>query len=124
MLTCKQIAGTNILEITLDGAMDGAAFDQVAATIERMIAEHGKIRILEVVRNIGAIEPAALWRDLKFSPAHLKDFSHAAIVTDKKWIEWMTALVSPFIPAEVRFFEMAQLDEARAWLRDAPRATR
>ncbi|MGA9423313.1 MAG: STAS/SEC14 domain-containing protein [Rhodanobacteraceae bacterium] len=116
MLEHRQIGNTNILELTLDGAMSRDEFTRVAAKIEQMLAEHGKLRILEIIRNIGAIEPSALWEDFKFSPRHLKDFTHAAVVSDHKWIEWMTAAVSPFISAKVRCFPMDRIDEARRWL--------
>ena len=44
--------------------------------------------------------------------------SRAAVVAEKKWIEVFTRLVSPFVSAEVRYFDAGQIDEVRRWLRE------
>lgn len=119
MLTMHQPENTNILEFTLDGDFNRAHFDAVAAKLDAMIERHGKVRLLEIVRDVGKIEPSALWEDLKFAPSHLDKFSHVAVVADKTWMEWMTRMAAAFVPAEVRFFHLDAVDEARQWLRDA-----
>lgn len=116
MFEFHQIPDTNILEFSIDGKFTREDFDKVVAKMEEMIQRHGKIKVLEIVRNLGKIEPSALWEDIKWSPKHLKDFSHAAVVADQKWIEWMTAVVKPFISVEVRFFHTDELENARRWL--------
>lgn len=111
-----EIPDTNILELSIDGKVTRGDFDKAVAKMETMIARHGKIKILEVVHNIGKMEPSAIWEDIKWSPKHLKDFSHAAVVADQKWIEWVTALVKPFVSVEIRFFHTDEIDNARRWL--------
>lgn len=117
MIEYQEIPGTNILEFTLDGGFSKPDFDRVAGKIDEMIAQHGTIRILEVIRNIGSVEPSALWADLKFATHHLSKFSHVAVVADHKWIDWMTAAFSPFLPMKVRTFPLGEIDVARQWLR-------
>lgn len=119
MLTMTQVEGGNILEFTLDGGMTREEFDRIAAKIEDMLKVHRQIRLVEVIKRMGAIEPSALWEDLKFGPRHLKDFSHVAVVADQKWIEWMAKIGQAMIPAEVRTFHLEQLEEARNWIRQA-----
>lgn len=119
MLEYQQIPGTNILELTLDGKFTHQQFEDVKAQLERMFDVHGKVRILEVIRNVGVIEPRALWEDLTFGPKHMRDFSHVAVVADQKWVEWMTAAIRPFISPEVRFYRLAEIEHARHWLREA-----
>jgi hypothetical protein len=119
MIEYSEVPETNILEITVDGKVTREEFDEVAARMTAMIERHGEVRLLEVVRDIGGIEPSALWEDFKFGPKHLKDISHTAVVGDQKWLEWATALVKPFLSAEVRFFRLDQIDEARRWLAEA-----
>lgn len=120
MLEFERIAETNILELTLDGKLTYAELEQVKAELERMIEAHPKVRILEVIRNVGAMEPRAVWEDLKFVPKHIRNFSHVAVVADQKWVEWITVALRAFIPAEVRFYHLSELEQARHWIREAP----
>jgi SpoIIAA-like len=46
----------------------------------------------------------------------MKNFSHAAVVADPKWIEVFTKMAKPFISAEVRYFNEAEMERARKWL--------
>lgn len=116
MFALHQIPNTNVLEFTIDGALTREDFDAVAAQLEQIIEKHGKVKILEIVRNIGKIEPSALWTDIKWAPKHLKNFTHAAVVADQKWIEWMAAVLRPFFSMEIRFFHSNELGDARQWL--------
>jgi len=119
MLTLNQSTDTNILEVTLDGSMSKAEFDQLIQQAEELIELHGKIKIIEIVKGIGKIEPSAIWADLKWEPRHLKYFSHVAVVADQKWIEWVVAACKVFISAEMKTFHLDELEEARTWIKSA-----
>lgn len=116
MLTLTQIENTNIFEFTLDGDFTRVDFEQIAQQLEAIIAEHGDVRLIEVVKSIGSIEPSALLEDLKFAPKHLKHFSHVAVVADQKWIAWLSKMAAAFMSAEIRTFELDQLQQAREWI--------
>tara|TARA_R110000737_G_scaffold2923_18_gene9918 strand:- start:3281 stop:3664 length:384 start_codon:yes stop_codon:yes gene_type:complete len=119
MLTINEIPNTNILEFTLDGSLSRAEFDQLAAIADKMIETHGKVKVIEIIKNIGKIEPSAIWADLKWEPRHLKYFSHVAVVCDQKWIEWIVAACKVFISAEMKTFHLDELEEARDWIKSA-----
>lgn len=61
-------------------------------------------------------ERRAVWTDIKWAPKHLKNFTHAVVVADQKWIEWMAAVLRPFFSMEIRFFHLDELGDARRWL--------
>lgn len=121
MLTIKPCEHSNIIEFTLDGALSREEFERLAAQIEASITEHGQVRLIEVVKHLGAISPATLWADFKFSPRHIKDFSHVAVVADQQWIGWLSQMVQPLMKAEIRNFTLAEIEQARYWIRNAPR---
>lgn len=122
MLTFHCEGQTNIVEICVDGKITREDFDRVAALIESVIAVHGKVRLIEIVREFGSMEPAALWADLKFGPRHLKDFSHVAVVGHARWLSWLTSMAKPFMSAQVKYFDLQDLDKARAWIHNAQEA--
>ncbi|MGA9334905.1 MAG: STAS/SEC14 domain-containing protein [Rudaea sp.] len=119
MLNVQPQDGTNILEFTIDGGFNRSEFDTVAARIEQMVALHGKIRVIEIIKSIGPIEPSAFWQDLKFAPKHMKDFSHVAVVGDQKWITWLSRMAKPFLSAKVRIFGLDEVEKARVWIKTA-----
>lgn len=122
MIELKRYPDSPVLEFTLDGALTRVDFDRVTAAAEEMIEEYGQIRFIEVIRSFGKIEASALWADFKWGPKHLKCFSHVAVVSDKKWIEWMIKPFRPFLSAEIRSFDLDELEDARAWAHAAVKA--
>jgi len=65
----------------------------------------------------GAGEEGRAWLpDLK-SGHHFHDkINKMAIVGDKRWQEWLTALVNPFYANDAKFFHPEETDKAWAWL--------
>jgi hypothetical protein len=116
MLTMTRDETRNIAEITVDGSITKDEIEPVIARLDAMIDEFGKIRVVEVIKGVGKVEPGALWADLKWEPRHINSFSHVAVVADQKWVEWMVKPLDMLIPAKMRVFHLDELDEARAWI--------
>ena len=118
MISYREVPGSRVVEITVDGPISRAAFEEIAGKLEARIALHGKVRLLEEIRRLDGIDPTTFWDDLKFSLRHLNDFSRCAVVTDRRWIEWFAKAVDPFVACEIRHFPPEQIDDARRWLRE------
>ena len=116
MIESHQIPDTNILEFTLDGAFTREDYDKLTALADDMIAQHGTIKMIEIIRDIGKMEPSAIWADFKWAPRHMKYLTRIAVVADKKWIGWMVGPMRAFISAEVLSFHLDEIDEARRWV--------
>jgi len=71
---------------------------------------------LFVVKDFHGWTAGALWEDLKFDLKHWRDIERLAFVGDKKWEKGMAAFCKPFTKAQIQYFDMAQLEEARGWL--------
>lgn len=106
----------NIVEITIEGKITEADFDQLISQAQADFKKHSKLRILEEIRSFEGIDPIALWRDLKFGLPHINDITHVAVVTDAKWIQTFSTAIDSVLPAEVKAFNLSQLEEARKWL--------
>ena len=118
MIEYNNNSQNNIVEIIIDGKITEADFDQLASQLQVDIAKHGKLRVLEEIRHFEGIDPIALWNDLRFSFAHLNDFSHAAVVADAQWLRTLTNLFDRVLSVQVKTFEPSQREEARHWLAD------
>jgi hypothetical protein len=122
MLTYREVPDTNVVEIEIDGAISTAEFDDLLVRLEAAIARHGHIRVLEIVRSLGGVPASRWWQDVKFGARHFKHISHAGIVADARWLEILTNIANPFFSADVRYFNGADIEKARAWLRESETA--
>lgn len=118
MLAFTSIPGSNIVEITVDGDVSRADFDAVISEINSKIDDYGSVDIIEVIRSIGSVPPSVFRDDLVWAFRYWKKIGRAAVVSDKDWIENLVKMIRPFVKAEVRPFDLDELEEARAWLRD------
>jgi len=116
MLSYKEYDNAQAVEIVLEGRISTEEFEALAQRLEAFIARHGRIRVLEIVRDFEGMDASALWEDIKFSLRHLKDFSRCAIVANPNTRHLWSSLVAPFMSCDVEHFPPGEEDAARDWL--------
>ena len=108
----------NVLWVKVSGKLTKEEYADLVPSWEKMIASHGKLRLLfQMEPGFTGWEPMAAWDDVKFSLSHQNELERVAMVGDKKWHELVTKLGSMLVNCDVRFYEEPQVDEALAWLR-------
>jgi hypothetical protein len=117
MITCTTDPTDGVVELTVEGGVTRADYDAVVAELDRAIAASGKLRLVEVIRDLGPIDSSVWWQDIKWAWTHVKHVARCAVVTDKGWIGPVTRAAGALIAAEIRVFPLAELDAARAWVR-------
>src|SRR3546814_20581949 len=78
--------------------------DLSVAEIDDEIGRFGKLRLVEIVKDIGAIDSAIWWPDLKWAATHMKHIARCAVVTDKGWIGAITRAAAAVLTAALRVF--------------------
>ncbi|MEY3905479.1 MAG: hypothetical protein RIR59_302 [Pseudomonadota bacterium] len=127
MLTVTMDADAGFLELTVDGPIGDDDYKKAVDAVDQLLTRHPKIDIVEVVKEIGWIDPGVWFKDLTFHLTHRNFMRHVAIVSDKAWVGPLSSLLAPLYPATIRNFHLAELDDARRWVRthgdpDAPEA--
>jgi hypothetical protein len=117
MITYLTDPTDGVVELTVAGGITRDDYDRVVAEMDGAITKFGKLRVIEVIEEVGAIDSAIWWQDIKWAWHHLKDVARCAVVTDKGWIGPVTRAVGALIPAEIRVFRLAEIDKARIWVR-------
>ena len=112
----KEIESGNVLEIYLTGKLLKKDYAAFVPAVERMVKQHGKIRVLMQMRDFHGWTAGALWEEVKFDAKHFNDIERVAIVGETRWEQGMAAFGKPFTTAQVRYFDQGTLDEARAWI--------
>src|SRR3546814_3610872 len=89
-----------VVEFTVDGPLTKEDYDRIVAEIDDAIGRFGKLRLVEIVKDIGAIDSAIWLPDLKWAATHMKHIARCAVETDKGWIGAITRAADAVRSAE------------------------
>jgi hypothetical protein len=118
MIQITSDENSNIVYTTSSGTLQGGDYDRLLPFVEDKIKRHGKIRWYFEMKDFSGWKPDALLKDLQFDVRHVRDFEKVAMVGEKKWQEWLTGLMKPFISATVKFFLLSDREKAKAWIEE------
>jgi hypothetical protein len=110
-----QIDG-KLMEVAATGKFERSDYELFVPTAEKLIKEHGKIRVLFVMHDFHGWTAGAAWEDIKFDLKHFRDIERLAIVGESKWEKGMSVFCRPFTTAKMKYFDSSQLAEARDWI--------
>jgi hypothetical protein len=105
------------LGFKISGEVTKADYDTLLPKVDEAIAAHGKINLLILVEDFDFKGFDAAKSDFKFGTHQYRQVEKAAIVSDKKWLEWSVKIMDPFTRrTDEKTFEPDQLEEAWAWI--------
>jgi hypothetical protein len=108
--------GGKVLEVQVTGKLAHEDYQHFVPEFERLVKQHGKIRVLFEMVDFHGWDGAALWDDIKFDAKHFSDIDRLAMVGDRKWEKGMSLFCRPFTTAKIRYFDRAAIAEAKAWV--------
>jgi hypothetical protein len=108
--------GGKILNVRVSDKLTAQDYEQFVPEFERLIEEHGKIRVLFHMEDFHGWDLAALWEDIKFDFKHFADIERIAMVGDKAWEEGMSFFCKPFTTAKIRYFGHHETERAWEWI--------
>jgi hypothetical protein len=111
--------GGKVLIVHASGKLAKADYEHLEPEFERLVQQHGKLRVLVEIADFQGLDAGALWEELKFDVKHYSDYERLAVLGDKKWQQAMTIFFKPFTEATIRYFDLADAVEARKWLHES-----
>lgn len=111
--------GGTMVVVHVSGTLAAADYEHFVPEFERLVREHGRLRVLFDMTGFHGWTAGALWADTKFAMHHFGDIDRLAMVGEKKWQEGMATFCKPFTKATIRYFDHADAAEARTWLGEA-----
>lgn len=105
-----------VLEVRVSEKLTHADYEAFVPEFERLVRQHGKIRVLFEMSDFHGWDAAALWDDIKLDMSHFGHIEKIAMVGDRRWEQWMATVCKPFTTATIRYFDRADLEQARAWV--------
>ena len=104
--------GGKVLEVQVTGKLTHEDYQSFIPEFERLLKEHGKIRVLFEMVDFHGWEGAAMWDDIKFDVKHFAGIERLAMVGEKKWQKGMSKFCHPFTTARIRYFDRTAASEA------------
>jgi len=114
--------GGKSVVVRVTGKLGKGDYERCVPEFDRLIRQHGKVRLLFELSEFHGWEAGALWEEIKLDMKHFADIERLAVVGDTKWERHMVALYKPFTTAVVRYFDQTDAAEARQWLLEAERS--
>src|SRR5262249_22275256 len=100
----QEEAGGKVVVATLSGELTKQNYEHFVPELERLIRQHGKVRMLVRMHDFQGWTMGALWEDIKFDLKHFRHIERLALVGDSKWEAGMAAFCRPFTTATIRYF--------------------
>ncbi|TKB28429.1 STAS/SEC14 domain-containing protein [Desulfopila sp. IMCC35006] len=115
----KEEKGGKLLVIQVTGKLEKMDYEHFVPEFDRLVKEHGKLRVLFDMTDFHGWKLSALWEDTKFAMNHFSDIEQLAMVGEERWQHGMAIFCKPFTKAIVRYFDHADTAGARVWLAEA-----
>ena len=108
-----------LIVVHVSGKLAKADYEHFVPEFERLVGQHGKLRVLFEMTGFHGWEVGALWEDTKFAIKHFADIERIAMVGETKWQHGMATFCKPFTKATIQYFDHTKAAEARNWLDEA-----
>lgn len=104
------------LEIEARGMLNRHDYERLEPQFESIASSYAKMRVLLHLDGFRGFSPSGLLEDLKITRKLRKSVERVAIVGHGALQKMAVKVFSPFVSAEVKFFDEAKLNQARRWL--------
>jgi len=101
------------------GKVTAVDYQQLNPEIQSLVEQYNDdVCLLLDLQEFAGEEVRAWLPDLKFRHSFRDKIDKMAIVGDKRWQKWLTALADPFFADEAKFFPPKETAQAWAWLHE------
>ena len=117
----EQLTGlpANSLGFKMSGKLHDEDYKKFVPLVDAEIAKDGKVNMLAQFHDFHGWDAKALWDDIKFSTTHCTKIKRIALVGEKDWEKWMATVCKPFTMAKIKYFNVSEIEAAKAWLGEA-----
>lgn len=109
----------DVVAVQLKGIITGKAYaDKLVPLIDGKLEKHDRIKCLIVVdEEFISYTAEAAWDDMLLGIRHWNKFERIGVVTDIRWLRISMRVAAPLIPGEFKLFDLAELEEAKGWIK-------
>ena len=106
----------NIIYSVAEKELKDEDYERLIPLLQEKVKKYGMIRWYFEMRDFKGWSLSAMWKDLKFDAKNAENLEKIAMVGDKDWEEKLTQLMKPFTSADIKFFPLEQMPQAKEWI--------
>lgn len=110
-------ADQNVIYTIAEGKLTDEDYNRIIPLLQEKLKTYKKIRWYFEMRDFKGWSFSAMWRDIKFDFSNEEHLEKIAMVGDKKWEKELTVLMNVFTDADIKFFEIADRQQAQNWIK-------
>jgi hypothetical protein len=111
-----------IVTLTIKEKLRKKDYEEFVPQLERQMQAGTKIRLMVELHDFQGWTMGAFWEDTKFAARHFSDIERLAVVGEARWEKGLSTFIKPFTAADVKYFDMHDIDQARRWVREGSSA--
>lgn len=93
--------------------------ERLIPALEAAVKDAGKVNLLYLLGpEFEGFDMQAMWDDTRLGMTHLNDFKRIAFVSGNDLLRNAVHAMSILMPADVRVFDLQDLEQARTWASD------
>ncbi|AKD02366.1 STAS/SEC14 domain-containing protein [Pontibacter korlensis] len=108
----------NMLAVRISDELTVDDFDQYRNLLRDLMQRYKEAHLFYEMVNVDWVQPVAAIENGMFDVIHGLDYGRVAMVGEKKWQEWAAKLISPVKKKGVRYFDLAEREQAMKWVQE------
>ena len=116
MLQVLPETNANVLAVRVSQELTIADFDRYRNLLRELMQRYGEVHLYYEMVDVAWVQPVAAIENGLFDVIHGLDYGRVAMVGEKKWQEWAAKLISPVKKRGVRYFDLAEKEQAMNWV--------
>ncbi|MDX5420910.1 MAG: STAS/SEC14 domain-containing protein [Hymenobacteraceae bacterium] len=108
----------NVLAVRVSKELRIDDFDQYRNILRDLMQQHEEVHFYYEMEDVQWVQPVAAIENGLFDVIHGLDYGRVAMVGEKIWQEWAAKLISPVKKYGVRYYNLADKDQAMKWVQE------
>lgn len=106
----------NVIAVRAEGKLTDGDYKSFLPTVEAVIKEHGKARLLIDMTLFEDWDWRAAWDDLIFELKHWRQLERVAVISESEHADWASKLADFLTGEDTKFFGPDESDAAWKWI--------
>lgn len=122
MLEIQPESRGDFLSVCAVGRLTDRDYRKFTPTLDKLVAEHGRVRALIDMTAFEGWTVMAAWQDFILGIRHWNDFERCALIGDRAWERVSAKAFNAVSKSNIRFFPASQRREAWIWTHERDQA--